>query len=134
MLPEIHVFALPLKHPFRGVSVREGVLFEGPNGWAEFAPFMDYDDELAGRWLTAAIEQAYGEWPSPKRSKIPVNAIVPIVDTATTRSFVEEALAVLAERQIAVGHLLDGVRHAVLREAGADDLGEARILRARAAE
>ena len=94
MLPELHVFALPLKHSFRGISIREGVLFEGPNGWAEFAPFADHSDEHAGRWLTAAIEQAYGEWPTPIRQSVPVNAILPIVDPVTTRTLVDDALAV----------------------------------------
>lgn len=93
MLPELHVFALPLKHSFRGVSVRDGVLFEGPNGWAEFAPFHDHTDEHAGRWLTAAIEQAYGEWPALVRRSVPVNAIVPVADPGTTRALVEDALA-----------------------------------------
>lgn len=93
MLPELHVFALPLKHRFRGVSVREGVLFEGPSGWAEFAPFTDHTDEHAGRWLTAAIEQAYGVWPRLTRTAVPVNAIVPTVDAETTRHYVDDALA-----------------------------------------
>lgn len=121
MLPELHVFALPLKHPFRGVTVREGVLFEGPNGWAEFAPFADYSDELAGRWLTAAIEQAYGEWPALQRSAVPVNAIIPMVDTATTRLFVEDALAVgitTIKTKVGAGNFDEDVaRVAAIREA-----------------
>lgn len=132
MLPELHVFALPLKHPFRGVSVREGVLFQGPNGWAEFAPFVDYDDELAGRWLTAAIEQAYGEWPALKRPVVPVNAIIPVVDEATTRLFVEEALAVgittMKTKVGAVDFNEDVARVASIREA-LDDAGVAGAIR-----
>ena len=93
MLPELRVFALPLKRAFRGVTVREGVLFEGPNGWAEFAPFKDHTDEHAGRWLTAAIEQAYGSWPSLHRTSIPVNAIIPIADVVATKQLVDDALA-----------------------------------------
>lgn len=92
MQPELRVFALPLKRAFRGVAVREGVCFEGPNGWAEFAPFKDHTDEHAGRWLTAAIEQAYGNWPALQRTHVPVNAIIPITDTATTRQLVDDAL------------------------------------------
>lgn len=92
MLPGLRVFALPLKRSFRGVTVREGLLFEGPNGWAEFAPFKDHSDVHAGRWLTAAIEQAYGEWPTLARTSIPVNAIIPFADPATTTALVEEAI------------------------------------------
>lgn len=93
VLASARVFALPLKREFRGITVREGLLFEGPSGWAEFAPFADHGDEHAGRWLAAALEQAYGRWPAALRSSIPVNAIVPPTDVATTVALVEEALA-----------------------------------------
>ena len=26
-------YALPLRHPFRGITVREGMLIRGPSGW-----------------------------------------------------------------------------------------------------
>lgn len=93
MLPEFHVFALPLRHRFRGITVREGVLFEGPNGWAEFAPFKDHTDEHAGRWLSAAIEQAFGQWPALVRQVIPVNAIIPETDASTAGVLAGEAIA-----------------------------------------
>lgn len=93
MLDDLRVFALPLKRAFRGVTVREGIVFRGPNGWAEFAPFTDHSDAHAGRWLTAAFEQAFGVWPTPVRDRIPVNAIIPIADAATTRQLVDAALA-----------------------------------------
>ena len=93
MLPELRVFALPLKRAFRGVTVREGVLFEGPNGWAEFAPFTDHTDSHAAQWMRAAHEQAFGSWPQLVRTTVPVNAIIPITDVATTKQLVDEALA-----------------------------------------
>lgn len=93
MLDNLRVFALPLKRAFRGVTVREGVLFEGPNGWAEFAPFADHTDEHAGRWLSAAIEQAYGTWPARVRDVVPINAIIPITDPTTTGQLAAEAIA-----------------------------------------
>ena len=47
-LPELlvsaRVVALPLTTRFRGVDVREAVLLEGPEGWTEFSPFVEYDD------------------------------------------------------------------------------------------
>lgn len=70
-------FALPLRQRFRGLELREGVLIEGPTGWGEFAPFDDYSDEAAGRWLSSALEASYGSWPTAVRAQIPVNAIVP---------------------------------------------------------
>ena len=43
---------------FRGVTVRDGVLLQGPAGWAEFAPFHDYTDVDCVPWLRAAINTA----------------------------------------------------------------------------
>ena len=73
-------FSLPLAKPFRGVTHREGVLIQGAGGFGEFAPFLEYDDATCARWLTSAIEATAGTWPSPQRSDVPVNAIVPALD------------------------------------------------------
>lgn len=70
-------FALRLRRPFRGITVREGLLVRGPSGWGEFAPFDDYDDAGAARWLDGALEAAYGSWPAALRTSIEVNAIIP---------------------------------------------------------
>lgn len=70
-------FALPLAVPFRGVTEREGVLLRGPSGYGEFAPFDDYDDDAAARWLACAVEAAWGSWPDPVRTIVPTNAIIP---------------------------------------------------------
>ena len=68
-LPEIpwaalSVYALPMTEKFRGITVREGVLLEGPRGWGDFCPFPEYDDEVAAVWLAAALEAAWLD-PSP---------------------------------------------------------------------
>ena len=73
------IVALPLRTKFRGLEEREALLFEGPNGWAEWAPFVEYTDEEAAVWLAAAIDFAYGELPSLHRDRIPVNATLPAV-------------------------------------------------------
>jgi O-succinylbenzoate synthase len=64
---------------FRGITRREGIVFEGPAGWAEFSPFLDYDARESAPWLAAAIESAEREWPAPLRSHVPVNCTVPAV-------------------------------------------------------
>jgi len=79
LLATARVFAIPLHDRFRGVSVREGVLLEGPAGWAEFAPFDDYDDEAALPWLEAAVDTAWNGWPPAVRDSIEVNTTVPVV-------------------------------------------------------
>jgi O-succinylbenzoate synthase len=70
-------FAIDLNTRFRDTTTRHGVLIHGPSGWGEFAPFPDYTDAAASRWLDAALEAAYGTWPDPMRTEIPVNAIIP---------------------------------------------------------
>jgi o-succinylbenzoate synthase len=65
---------------FRGLTAREGMLIEGPQGWGEFCPFAEYDDREAGPWLYAAIEAGTVGWPDPVRGRVPINVTVPAVD------------------------------------------------------
>jgi len=87
ILSSARVLAIPMRIKFRGVTTREVVLFEGPNGWAEWSPFPEYPDEEAAIWLNAAIEWAFGDLPEPKLKTVKVNATLPAVDN------IEEALA-----------------------------------------
>ena len=79
ILATARLVSLPLRTRFRGLTDREILLFEGPNGWAEWAPFVEYDDEEAAVWLASAIEFAYGELPELHRNRIGVNATLPAV-------------------------------------------------------
>jgi O-succinylbenzoate synthase len=79
LLASARVVSLPLRTKFRGVVDREVMLFEGPNGWAEWSPFLEYPDEEAAVWLSAAIEFAYGKMPALVRDRIAVNATLPAV-------------------------------------------------------
>jgi O-succinylbenzoate synthase len=79
LLSSARVVSLPLRTRFRGVVDREVMLFEGPNGWAEWSPFLEYPDEEAAVWLAAAIEFAFGDLPELRRETIPVNATLPAV-------------------------------------------------------
>ena len=85
-------FALPLRRPFRGTVVREGVLVKGPRGWGEFAPFDDYSDVAAARWLDSALEAAFGSYPEAHRAEIEVNAIIPAVGSADAAGLAREAV------------------------------------------
>ena len=73
------VVSIPLRTKFRGITERELLVFEGPNGFSEWAAFTEYSDEEAATWLAAAIEWGYGNLPIPKRTSVPVNAILPAV-------------------------------------------------------
>ncbi|PZS24276.1 MAG: O-succinylbenzoate synthase [Pseudonocardiales bacterium] len=72
-------YAIPMRVRFRGITVREGMLIEGPAGWGEFCPFVGYDDAEAGPWLATAVEQCTIGWPPPVRERIPINCTVPAV-------------------------------------------------------
>lgn len=76
---DLHVFAIGLHDRFRGIDVREGVLLRGPVGWAEFAPFKDYDDQDCVPWLRAALDSASRPWPAQVRERVEVNTTVPVV-------------------------------------------------------
>jgi len=79
ILSSARVVSLPLRTRFRGVVDREVMLFEGPNGWAEWSPFLEYPDEEAAVWLSAAIEFAFGQLPEIRREAVPVNATLPAI-------------------------------------------------------
>ncbi len=89
LLATARVVALPLVTRFRGLDVREALLVEGPEGWAEFAPFAEYDDHEASAWLAAAIDFGWNAAPAPLRERIPVNATVPAVDPDEVRAVLE---------------------------------------------
>lgn len=79
ILSTARVVALPLRTRFRGIDIREAMLFEGPEGWTEFSPFVEYDDAESSAWLRGAIDFAWRPLPVPLRSSIRVNATVPAV-------------------------------------------------------
>jgi O-succinylbenzoate synthase len=74
------VYSIPMRTRFRGITVREGMLIQGPAGWGEFCPFTEYSDAESAAWLATAVEQSTVGWPAPVRDRIPVNCTVPAVD------------------------------------------------------
>ncbi|QIS41066.1 o-succinylbenzoate synthase [Clavibacter capsici] len=82
LLATARVVALPLRTRFRGLDVREAVLFEGPLGWTEFSPFVEYDDAESAAWLEAAVDFGWTEPPAPLRDHVLVNATIPAVEAS----------------------------------------------------
>ena len=87
-MPDLHVFSIPMRTRFRGITVREGVLVRGAAGWGEFSPFLEYDARVAAPWWRAAEEAAHDGWPEPLRDQVPVNVTVPAVDPARAHEIV----------------------------------------------
>jgi len=80
VLGRAHVMSVPLTTRFRGVQHREAVLLDGPAGWSEFSPFLEYDDAEASTWLAAALDFGWRDSSfAPLRASIPVNATLPAV-------------------------------------------------------
>ncbi|WP_423919055.1 o-succinylbenzoate synthase [Frigoribacterium sp. 2-23] len=79
LLRDAHVVALPLTTRFRGIDVREALLVEGPRGWTEFSPFVEYDPVESAAWLAAAIDFGWGPDRHPVAPRVAVNATLPSV-------------------------------------------------------
>ena len=80
LIDSLRVITLPTKTNFRGIDHREVALFKGRQGWAEFSPFLEYDDQESAAWLRCAIEAATIAAPALKRSSIAVNGTIPARD------------------------------------------------------
>jgi o-succinylbenzoate synthase len=118
LLGTLRAFAIPMRTKFRGITVREGALIEGPAGWGEFSPFPEYGPRDSARWLASAIESATVPWPEPVRDRIPVNVTVPAVGP-------EEAARIVA----ASGCLTAKVKVAERGQGEADDVGRVAAVR-----
>lgn len=79
LLSTARVVSLPLAQRFRGIENREALLLQGPCGWTEFSPFVEYDDAEAAVWLAAALDFGWHEPPAALRTSIRVNATLPAV-------------------------------------------------------
>jgi O-succinylbenzoate synthase len=77
LLATLRVITLPTRTNFRGVNVREVALMQGPQGWGEFSPFLEYEDNECRPWLASAIEAATVVRPARYRDSIAVNGIIP---------------------------------------------------------
>ena len=74
-----YCYSIGLRSRFRGITQRQGMVWCGPAGWAEWSPFLDYQGPELVPWLRAAEEAAECGWPAPLRSEIEVNSTIPAV-------------------------------------------------------
>ncbi|TRZ56975.1 MAG: O-succinylbenzoate synthase [Streptomycetaceae bacterium] len=80
ILGSLKVVALATKTDFRSITSREVALFEGPMGWGEFSPFLEYSYEESVPWLVSAAEAAFAHPPTLIRKRIEINATLPAID------------------------------------------------------
>ena len=117
LLSTLRVVALPMKTNFRGVRVREVALFQGEYGWAEFSPFLEYDDQESSRWLASAVEAATQPRPQRFRDAIPVNGTIPAITDGNRLKEIIESYPGCATFKVKVGENLneDLIRLQLLR-------------------
>ncbi|MFI6101827.1 o-succinylbenzoate synthase [Lentzea sp. NPDC051213] len=115
----MHVYSIPMRARFRGITQRTGLLIEGPAGWGEFCPFEEYDDAESMPWLACALEAANEGWPAPVRDRIPVNCTVPVVSPEKAHEIVKRSGCSTAKVKVAESTLdedcarLEAVRDAL---------------------
>lgn len=77
-LGKVWVVSIPMRTPFRGVTNREALVFRGER-FAEWSPFVEYEDSEANVWLKAALSWANDPLPEIFRESIGINATLPAV-------------------------------------------------------
>lgn len=119
ILSTLRVVSIPTATRFRGVTVREAALFEGPQGFTEFSPFLEYPDDEAATWLAAAIDFGWSEQPAPLRTQIAVNATMPAVSPDDVAAVLSRfgACATIKVKVAETGQTLD------------DDIARVRVIR-----
>jgi O-succinylbenzoate synthase len=125
LLGTLRAFAIPMRTKFRGITVREGALIQGPAGWAEFSPFAEYGPRESARWLASAIETATVPWPEPLRDRIPVNVTVPA--TSPERAYEIVAASGCRTAKVKVAEKGQGEGEDIERVAAVRDALDARL-------
>ncbi|WP_280830824.1 o-succinylbenzoate synthase [Mycolicibacterium frederiksbergense] len=118
------VFTIPTVAAVGGLTVREGMLIEGPQGWGEFSP--PPQDRSLVRWLTAATEPGTVGWPDPVRGRVPIAVTIPAVDAVRGQQIAVASGCRSAAVEVGAGTLADDVERV---QAARDALGPGAALR-----
>ncbi len=100
-IDRIVAFEVALTQRFRRVELRHGLLLHGAAGWGEWSPFDEYPDDVAGRWLEAALDAAREAAPLALRTAIPVNVTVPAIGPEQAQALVLAAGCATAKVKVA---------------------------------
>lgn len=100
-IDRVHAWSIPMTTRFRRITERDGLLLHGPEGWAEFSPFWDYDAVESAAWLRAALEDATTPRPELLRAEIEVNATIPVVPPVLAGRFARVGGARTAKIKVA---------------------------------
>lgn len=103
LLATLRVVSLPTRTNFRGVTYREVALMQGPQGWGEFSPFLEYDDNECRPWLASAIEAATLARPVRFRNEIAVNGTIPELNDEKELAELMQSYSGVATFKVKVG-------------------------------
>ncbi len=92
LLARVQPFKVGLTTQFRSVNHRIGFVIRGKHGIGEWAPFADYAQAAAAKWLAAALEAADQPRQQLNRNEIAANGIVPALDPAAAVSWAADLL------------------------------------------
>jgi len=117
LLATLRVIVLPTRTNFRGVTYREVALMQGTQGWGEFSPFLEYDDNECRPWLESAIEAATVARPARYRDAIAVNGTIPELNEREELDSLMESFSGVQTFKVKVGRNLseDLARLAMVR-------------------
>ena len=104
LLDTLRVIALPMKTKFRGITVREVALIKGEYGWAEFSPFLEYDDAESAPWLASAIEAATTPKPKLYRTSVAINGTIPALNEPADLKRVVDSFPGVSSFKVKVGN------------------------------
>ena len=132
-IDELLVHSLRMNVRFRRVTSRDGLLLHGASGWAEAAPFWDYDPAESSTWLAGAVDTATRPPRPVLRGSVPVNATIPVVapEEARARILASGGCATAKVKVADPGARLedDTARVRAVARALADTVGEAGRIR-----
>lgn len=94
-------YDIGLRVRFRGLLRRQGLIWRGAAGWAEWSPFLDYTGPELLPWWRAAHEAAELGWPDPVRPAVPVNCTVPAVAPEAAHALVRASGCSTAKVKVA---------------------------------
>ncbi len=115
------IYQIGMHTRFRGVTVRQGLVWRGAANWAEWSPFLEYAPAEAGTWLRAAMGSAELGWPDPVRAVVPVNCTIPAVEPEVAYAMTAGSGCTTAKVKVAEGRQalaedlarVEAVRHAL---------------------
>lgn len=124
LLALAHPVSLPLVTPFRGIARRDLLVFDAPDGSAEWSPFVEYDDQESSIWLRSTLEQGWNQKSLPLPDALPdsitVNGTVPALPASEVPAYLATLGPVVTVKVKVAGPStsleMDSARVAAVRE------------------